>query len=73
MAKLLVIACLGLVTIGCWNGRNTHMSLGDVSIGQQMIDLKAALDQGAMTKTEYNKVRLALLAIDGVCENTNSD
>lgn len=71
MGRLLLITCL--LIVGCWNGRNHHIRLGDVSIGQQLIDLKSALDQRAMTKAEYDKVRLVLLSIDGICENTDGD
>ncbi len=68
-AALILMACL--VAVGCWNGENVQVRLGDVSIGRQLIDLKAALDQGAMTKAEYDRVRILLLSLGQVCENTS--
>ena len=35
---------ISLLLAGCFNGQNTHVRLGDVSLGQQLIDLKRALD-----------------------------
>ena len=61
MRVLLLLACL--MGMGCWNGENVHVRLGDVSIGRQLIDLKAALEQGAMTKAEYDRVRPLLLSL----------
>lgn len=71
MRRLLLIACL--LTMGCWNGENIHLRLGDVSIGRQLIDLKAAHEQGAMTKGEYEKVRFLLLSLGQLCENTEDE
>ena len=71
MRRLLLIACL--LTMGCWNGENVHLRLGDVSIGRQLIDLKEAREQGAMTKAEYDKVRILLLSLGQLCENTDDE
>ena len=71
MRALLLIACF--LIVGCWNGENVHVRLGDVSIGRQLIDLKAAHEQGAMTKTEYDRVRMLLLSFGQVCESTDED
>jgi hypothetical protein len=46
--------------------------LGDVSVGQQLIDLKAALDEGAITAEEFAETKAALLALNALCENTES-
>ncbi len=67
---------LGAVLIcmaGCWNGGNTAVSWGDVSVGQQLIDLKLALDAGALTAAEYEETKAALLSIPAICENTSGD
>lgn len=57
---------------GCWNGENISVSLGDVSLGQQLLDLKAALDAGAMTEPEYARVKLKLMSLTDLCK-TSSD
>jgi len=71
MRVLLLLACLA--SVGCWNGENVHVSLGDVSLGRQLIDLKEAYEQGAMTKTEYDTVRVLLLSLGRLCESTSDD
>lgn len=50
---LLVLALLG----GCWNGDNDSIRLGDVSLGQQLLDLQRARDAGAIDEAEYRRLR----------------
>lgn len=73
----LSFACTLLLTLvllgGCWNGGNTSVGLGDVSVGQQMIDLKRALDEGAMTAEEYEETKRTLLKLNNLCENTEGE
>ncbi|MCZ6709198.1 MAG: hypothetical protein O7B25_02420 [Gammaproteobacteria bacterium] len=64
-ALLISVICM---LSGCWNQGNTHISLGSVSIGQQMIDLKSALEAGAMSQTEYDQTRATLLSMNTVCD-----
>ena len=71
MRRLILVACLS--TVGCWNGGNTNVHLGDVSIGRQLIDLKAAHEQEAMTKEEYDRVRLLLVSLGQLCETSVDD
>jgi hypothetical protein len=66
---LLTLVLLG----GCWNGGNTSVRLGDVSLGQQLIDLKRALDEGAMTAEEYEQTKQTLLKLNNLCENTEGE
>jgi hypothetical protein len=50
------------VLAGCNNGNgNPSIHLGDVSLGQQLMELKEARDAGAMTPDEYDKVKHALI------------
>jgi len=70
--RMMVLALALLLTAGCWNGGNKAISLGDVSVGQQLIDLKRALDEGAMTEDEYVKTKATLLELNNVCENTEA-
>lgn len=59
-----------LLAAGCWNGGNDRISLGDVSIGQQMIDLKAALQAGAISEQEYDRLKRALMALGEGCDDS---
>jgi len=57
-----VMLILIVVTItGCWNAENTSLHLGDVSLGQQLIDLKRALDEDALSQSEYDAAHAQLL------------
>jgi hypothetical protein len=63
---LVLVAALGLA--GCWNGENVNLRMGDVSLGQQLIDLQRAREAGAIDDEEYQRVRTALVAISALCE-----
>ena len=43
LMKIVILISLTVGLSACWNGENVHVSLGDVSVGQQLLDLKAAL------------------------------
>ena len=72
MWRLVVCVALIVPLMGCWNGGNSNIRLGDVSLGQQLIDLKRALDADAMTPTEYEESRRALLTLHA-CENAEEE
>lgn len=69
-ALLVAVTCM---LSGCWNQGNTHMSLGSVSIGQQMIDLKSALEADAMSQIEYDETKQTLLSINTLCKAAGED
>jgi hypothetical protein len=69
--KLWIVAAL-LLLGGCWNGGNQSIRLGDVSLGQQLIDLKTALDQGAVTEDEYQQLRTSLISLHAGCGEESS-
>ena len=69
--KLFAIVCVCLALSGCWNGGNTHVSLGNVSLGTQLLDLKTALDQGAITQEEFDQTKRTLLALNALCEQVD--
>ena len=48
------------------------IKLGDVTIGQQLIDLKRAHEAGAMSDTEYAEVKAKLISLADVC-NAHED
>jgi hypothetical protein len=64
-----VAVVMTLLAGGCWNGGNHSYHLGDVSLGQQLIDLKAALDQGAVDPEEYARMKEAITALSTGCGN----
>jgi hypothetical protein len=72
MRSLYLLAVVALLA-GCWNGGNAHVRLGDVSLGQQFIDLKRALDAGALTTSEYDETKTRLLSLAALCETTRQD
>lgn len=71
-AKMAVVVVSMVLATGCWNDRTHTIHLGDVSIGQQMIDLQAALEQGAVTQQEYEELKAALMSVESVCNSMES-
>ncbi len=71
MRKILTISALILLLGGCWNG--TAISLGDASLGQQLIDLKRALDEGAINEEEFEQTKADLLDLVKHCDTFNWD
>jgi hypothetical protein len=63
MLRVLAAAILFALPIaGCGGGdSNTHVQSTTISKGQALIDLKRALDAGAITPAEYEKQRQKLL------------
>jgi hypothetical protein len=68
--------CLGAVLCvalaGCWNGENVHVNMGTVSIGQQLLDLKAAANAGAMSQEEYQLTREKILSLVHGCGDSSA-
>jgi hypothetical protein len=59
-----VLALCSLVLIGvaaCGGGAEVQSRVSTTTVGQQLMDLKKALDSGAMTKDEYEKERAKIL------------
>lgn len=69
----LALLALVLLSSGCFNeSQSVHVDLGSVSIGQQLMDLKAAREDEAISDAEYRKMRRKL--IDAVNDiETGSD
>ena len=61
MRALLLLSLLLLS--GCWNenGDRLTLDLGNVSLGQQFVELKAARDAGAISADEYALLKQALI------------
>ena len=73
VARAAIAMSLLVVLAGCWNGGNMAVSLGDVSLGQQLIDLKRALEQEAITEAEYQEAKDALLELSTLCGRGGED
>lgn len=72
-AVVVLATCLTLAIPGCGNVNKTEIELGDVSLGQQLIDLKRALDADALTEDEYEDAKAALLSIAEMCRGDEDD
>ncbi|TVS18653.1 MAG: hypothetical protein EA417_02640 [Gammaproteobacteria bacterium] len=63
-----------LALTGCWNENwANNVRLGDVSIGQQMIDLQRAREAGAIDDEEHARLREALMSLTEVCGKPQND
>ncbi|MCA8979115.1 MAG: SHOCT domain-containing protein [Planctomycetes bacterium] len=59
------LACVALLSVsGCMIGNSGKIVLSrHISVGQELIDLKEALDRGAITDEEYLEVKGKLLEL----------
>ena len=72
--RYLVLLTIPIVLMGCWNEDNAKdISLGSVSLGKQMIDLKTALDQDAITGEEYTQLKETIMGLNTKCINEASE
>ena len=59
-----LILLASLTVGGCFNdNEERRLMLGDVSLGDQLIDLKKAHEAGALSDKEYQKLRRAFIAL----------
>jgi hypothetical protein len=69
-----VLLLLILLMSACIQENNPRtVSLGDVSIGQQLLDLKSALDAKAISEEEYKAVKEDLIASAKFCASQEGD
>jgi hypothetical protein len=59
MAAALVLMSASLQ--GCGGGGSTHTEVSTTTTGQELTDLKKALDQGVITQKEYDRKRREIL------------
>jgi len=62
LVPLVCVALLGLVLAGCCGGgttvkSNTPVNVSTVPLGQQLMDLQKAYESGAITDSEYKKLK----------------
>jgi hypothetical protein len=58
---------------GCWNGDVSNIRLADISLGQQLIDLKRALEEEAISEEEYEAAREKLISLYAICESDKQE
>jgi len=73
MIRTVMLTLVVVISTGCWNGENQSIRLGDVSLGQQLIDLKAALDADALTQDEYDTAHALLLSGADLCASDDDE
>ncbi len=62
--RILAIAMLAVSSatfVGCGGGAEVNQHVSSVSQGQELDDLKRALDQGAIDQTNYEKLQKKIL------------
>jgi hypothetical protein len=68
---ILLLSTAGLT--GCWNGDVSNIRLADISLGQQLIDLKQALEEEAISRAEYDAAKEKLISLYAICEPSEED
>ena len=81
MKKIIFIAVIPLLLMHCFgisNPINVKSPHGNTYIqtttGQELIDLQAALDSGAITQEEYDELKLKIIErLDAAVDSTNTN
>ena len=74
MRNLLPAILVVLLLSSCIQENNPrNIGLGDVTIGQQLIDLKLALDSESITQDEYDVVKKNLIAASTMCAESKTE
>ena len=72
--QVLMISFIALVTAGCVQENNPrNLRMGDVTLGQQLIDLKKALEAEAISDAEYQQMKAGLVAATSMCADNEED
>ena len=72
LAGIILILATGGLT-GCWNGDVSNIRLADISLGQQLIDLKRALEEDAISQEEYDAAKEKLISLYAICEASEEE
>ena len=83
MKKLIFIAVIPLLLMHCgigyapmlYNSPNSHNTTEiNTTIGEELIDLKQALDTGAITQEEYDELKLKIIErLDAPVDSTETN
>ncbi len=67
--KLLLPIAVVLLLSSCIQENNPrNLRMGDVSLGQQLIDLKRALEEDAVTASDYETMKANLVNAASMCD-----
>jgi len=82
MKKLIFIAVIPLLLMNCFgkpiwfseNSANHTTEINNTTTGQELIDLKHALDSGAITQEEYDELKLKIIErLDAPVDSTDTN
>ena len=73
LTRLFAIALVLVGLSGCWNGDVSNIRLANISLGQQLIDLKRALEEDAISEAEYASSREKLISLYAICEQDEEE
>ena len=80
MKKLLIIAVISLFQINCIGElpfsmpNNSTNTIINPTTGQELLDLQKALDSGAITQKEYDKLKLKIIErLDATVDSTDTN
>jgi len=77
MKKLIFIIVIPLLSMHCFNYLNspkTNDTIINTTTGQELIDLKQALDSGAITQAEYDELKLNIIErLDAPVDSTSTN
>ena len=72
--KLLLPIAIVLLLSSCIQENNPrNLRMGDVTLGQQLIDLKRALKEDAVTESEYEMIKANLVNAASMCDAAEED
>ena len=60
-SKIVVFTVLAILLCGCVAGIGDTEKLEKPTIGQELIDLKKALDEGAVSEKEYTELKQKII------------
>ena len=70
MKHVFLIVFVALLAACVQENNPRTLALGDVSIGQQLIDLKSALDAEAISEAEHLLIKENLIASSAMCASS---
>ncbi|MEE4280546.1 MAG: hypothetical protein V2I41_01290 [Pseudomonadales bacterium] len=73
MKLLLPIAIVLLLTSCIQENNPRNLRMGDVTLGQQLIDLKLAVEADAITDSEYKQMKENLVNAASMCDAADQD
>jgi hypothetical protein len=60
-AGMITVTLLLLMSAGCGSTKVSTQTNTNASVGQQLMDLQKAHDQGLINDTDYNKLKAAII------------